>query len=153
MWVWSPSGEMFLVWSHIHGNTLESTAGYNPPSPKKPSQTEGTAKAEESSRLQCLWGCCFFGMHNRKNSCGWENKYHKYCSQQYLLLLERHAFLSQPVSSPLMNTVSKLIYTNWWLQSDSFNSRTTEYWHCALLGVLVFSSITVPTLFGHLYQQ
>lgn len=42
----------------------------------------------------------FFGMHNRKNSCGWEDKYNKYCSKQYLLLLEItkcHAFLSQAV--------------------------------------------------------
>lgn len=41
-----------------------------------------------------------FGMHNRKNSCGWENNYNKYCSKQYLLLLEItkcHAFLSPTV--------------------------------------------------------
>lgn len=60
---------------------------------------EGTAKAEQSSRLQCLWDV--FGMHHRKNSCGWENKYNKYCSKQYLSLLEItkcHSSLSQTVS-------------------------------------------------------
>lgn len=60
------------------------------------SQNEGTAKAEELDQLQCLWGCKFFGMHIRKNSCGWKNKENKYCLEQYLFMLEItrcHAFL------------------------------------------------------------
>lgn len=51
-------------------------------------KNEGTAKAEELDQLQCLWGWNFFGMHIRKNSCGWKNKENKYCLEQYLFMLE-----------------------------------------------------------------
>lgn len=95
-------------WAHIHVNILDldhnmkTTSGYSLEINK--SQNEGTAKAEESFRLQCLWGCFCFGMHNRKNSCGWENKCNKYCFKQYLLLLEITK-RSAPLTQTLFSTV------------------------------------------------
>lgn len=62
---------------------MKSLSGYSVKINK--SQNEGTAKGIISTSV--LMGI-FFGMHYRKNSWEWENKYNKYCSKQYLLLLE-----------------------------------------------------------------
>ena len=68
------------------------TSGYRRCSKQHYHKNEGTAKAEESSRLQCLWACRFwfvFGMHNRKNSCEWETlSIINIVQKQYLLLVE-----------------------------------------------------------------
>lgn len=53
------------VWAHDCGKI----PGYNEKyiwtqcQNKYKSQSEGTTKAEKSSRLQCSWSICFFGMH------------------------------------------------------------------------------------------